>query len=100
RRGSSPTASDQEIHPVKRLVATLALSAVALAAAACGGSAAPTAAPTQSTSAAPSGAPGGSPTSVSLSAKDIKFSTAELDVKAGTALTIAFDNPDSAPHNV
>lgn len=89
---------------MKRLVATLALSAVALAAAACGGSSAPTAAPSGAPSVAPSGAPSGqpgsSPTSVSLSAKDIKFSTAELDVKAGSALTLTFDNPDVAPHNV
>jgi plastocyanin len=87
---------------VKRLVATLALSAVALAAAACGGSSAPTAAPSVAPSVAPSGQPGVSAGSsaVSISAKDIKFSTGELDVAANSALTISFDNPDSAPHNI
>ena len=85
---------------MKRLVATLALSAVALAAAACGGSSAPTAAPSVAPSVAPSGQPGVSPAAVSISAKDITFSTGELDVAANTALTISFDNPDSAPHNI
>ena len=74
---------------MKRLVATLGLLVVAAVAAACSSTAA---AP-----AAPSGPVADGPTIV---AKDMKFQTASVEVKAGTNVTIHFDNQDSAPHNV
>ena len=74
---------------MKRLVATLGLLVVAAVAAACSSTAAPPA--------APSGPVADGPTIV---AKDMKFQTASVEVKAGTNVTIHFDNQDSAPHNV
>jgi plastocyanin len=74
---------------MKRLVLTLALVAVAAISAACSTVAAE---PTPSGPIDPNG-----PTIV---AKDMKFQTASVDVKAGENVTIHFDNQDSAPHNV
>jgi len=74
---------------MKRLVATLGLVVVAALAAAC-----------SSTTAAqplPSGPVADGPTIV---ARDMKFQTASVEVKAGTNVTVHFDNQDSAPHNV
>ncbi|HEY8438847.1 MAG TPA: cupredoxin domain-containing protein [Candidatus Limnocylindrales bacterium] len=73
---------------MKRVVATLGLVIVAAVAAAC-----------SSTSAAPipSGPVTDGPTIV---AKDMKFQTSSVEVKAGSNVTIHFDNQDSAPHNV
>jgi len=77
---------------VKRLVATLALSAVALVAAACSsGGSAP----------APVPSPSGDPqTAATIKATSMKFDTAVLDFKAGTPISLTFDNPDAVPHNV
>jgi plastocyanin len=74
---------------MKRVVATLGLVIVAAVAAACSSSAA---AP-----AAPSGPVADGPTIV---AKDMKFQTSSVEVKAGSNVTIHFDNQDSAPHNL
>jgi plastocyanin len=74
---------------MKRLVATLGLLIVAAVAAACSSSAA---AP-----AAPSGPVADGPTIV---AKDMKFQTSSVEVKAGSNVTIHFDNQDTVPHNV
>ena len=77
---------------MKRLVATLALSAVALVAAACSsGGAAPT----------PAATPSGDPSAaLTVTASSLKFDTAVLDLKATTPVTLTFDNPDSVPHNI
>jgi plastocyanin len=74
---------------MKRLVATLGLVVVAAVAAACSSSS-----PAQ---AAPSGPVADGPTIV---AKDMKFQTTSVEVKADTNVTVHFDNQDSAPHNV
>jgi len=73
---------------MKRLIATIGLVIVAAVAAAC-----------STTAAAPvaSGPVADGPTIV---AKDLKFQTTAVEVKAGTNLTVHFDNEDSAPHNV
>ena len=77
---------------MKRLTLTLGLLALAATLAACSGAASP------STPAAPAGSPSGD--SVSVVAKDIKFTTPTVSAKAGAPFTIAFDNQDSAPHNI
>ena len=74
---------------MKRLVVTLALVAVAAVSAACAASAP---APSVTGSVDPNG-----PTIV---AKDMKFQTTSVDVKANENFTLHFDNQDSAPHNV
>jgi plastocyanin len=74
---------------MKRLVLTLALVAVAAASAACAASAP---APSVSGPVDPNG-----PTIV---AKDMKFQTSPVEVKAGENVTVHFDNQDSAPHNL
>ena len=74
---------------MKRLFATIALVAVAATAAACS--------TTDAAQPVPSGPVADGPTIV---AKDLKFQTANVEVKAGTNLTLHFDNEDSAPHNV
>jgi plastocyanin len=45
----------------------------------------------------PSGPAADGPTIV---AKDLKFQTTSVEVKAGSNVTIHFDNQDAAPHNV
>jgi plastocyanin len=77
---------------VKHVTAALALAAIVLAAAACSsGGAAP----------ASSGPPASvDPNAIQISAKDLKFSTTQLDAPAGKAFSIAFDNQEGAPHNV
>jgi len=75
---------------MKRLVATLGLVIVAAVGAACS----PTAAAQPS---APTGPASDGPTIV---AKDMKFQTTTVEVKAGENLNLHFDNQDSAPHNV
>lgn len=78
---------------MKRLIATLALATVALAAAAC-----------SSTNAGePSGAASpvpADPNAPVVVAKDLRFTAAEVDVPAGTAFQLTFENQESAPHNV
>lgn len=75
---------------MKRLVATFALVALAAISAACSSSGA-------STPPVPSGPAADGPTIV---AKDLKFQSSSIEVKAGSNVTIHFDNEDSAPHNV
>jgi len=75
---------------MKRLVATFALVAVAAISAACSSSGA-------STPPVPSGPVADGPTIV---AKDLKFQSSSIEVKAGSNVTIHFDNEDSAPHNL
>jgi plastocyanin len=74
---------------MKRVIATLGLVVVAAIAAACS--------TTQAAQPVPSGPVADGPTIV---ARDMKFQTASVEVKAGTNLTLHFDNQDSAPHNV
>jgi plastocyanin len=74
---------------MKRLFLALGLVVIAAMSAACA-SAAP--APSVSGPVDPNG-----PTVV---AKDMKFQTGQVEVKAGQNLTLHFDNQDSAPHNV
>lgn len=77
---------------MKHVAATLGLVAIVLVAAACSsGAAAPT----------PPGPPASvDPNAIQISAKDLKFSTAQLNAPADKAFTIAFDNQEGAPHNV
>ena len=77
---------------MKKLVAALGLVAVVLVLGACSsGAAAP----------ASSGPPQSvDPNAIQISAKDLKFSTAQLDAPADKPFSIAFDNQESAPHNV
>ena len=82
---------------MKRLVLGLGLVALAVLSAACsGGSGASASAPAASAPAA--SAPAGD--AITLSAKDLKFSTASLTAPADEAFQIVFDNQESAPHNV
>jgi plastocyanin len=76
---------------MKRLIATLALATVALAAAACG-----------STSAAPPASPAApaDPNAPAISADQLKFDQAAVTVPAGKAFQLTFTNKESAPHNV
>jgi plastocyanin len=76
---------------VKRLIATLALATVALAAAACGS----TSAADPSVPAAPA-----DPNAPAISANALKFDRAEVTVPAGKAFQLTFTNQESAPHNV
>ena len=78
---------------MKRLTLTLGLLALAATLAACSGASANPAAP-----AAPTGSPSGD--AVSVVAKDVKFTTPAVSAPAGKPFTIAFDNQDSAPHNI
>ena len=74
---------------MKRLVLTTALVVLAAISAAC-------------SSAAPQPSPSGpvDPNGPTIVAKDMKFQTPSVDVKAGSNFTIHFDNQDSAPHNL
>ena len=74
---------------MKRILLALGLVALAAISAACSNAAAKPP--------APSGPAVDGPTIV---AKDMKFQVASIDVKAGTNVTVHFDNEDSAPHNV
>jgi plastocyanin len=75
---------------MKRLVSTFGLLVLALVLGACSGADA----------AAPGVVASADPNTVHISAKDLKFSTSELSAPAGKAFSIAFDNQESAPHNV
>jgi plastocyanin len=81
---------------MKRLTLTLGLLALAAVLAACSGA---SAAPTTETP-APAGSPLPAGGTVTVAAKDIKFTTTSVAVTAGSAFTIAFDNQDGAPHNI
>jgi len=74
---------------MKRLFLALGLVVIAAMSAACASSAP---VPSVSGPVDPNG-----PTVV---AKDMKFQTGQVEVKAGQNLTLHFDNQDSAPHNV
>jgi plastocyanin len=78
---------------MKRLTLTLGLLALAAVLAACSGA-----------TAAPEGASqppaGGTGDTVSIVAKDIKFTTTDVSIKAGAPTQIDFDNQEGAPHNV
>jgi len=78
---------------VKRLTFTIGPIVLAAALAACsGGSAAADGSPV------PAGHPSGA--TVTVVAKDLKFTTPAVRAKAGNPFTIAFDNQDGAPHNI
>ena len=79
---------------MKRLTLTFGLLALAAVLAACSGA---SAAPGEQPS-APAGNPSGA--TVAVVAKDIKFVTPAVAVKAGAAFAIDFDNQDGAPHNI
>jgi plastocyanin len=73
---------------VKRVVATLAFAGLALVAAACG-------------AAGPSTPPASvDPNAIQISANGLKFDKTELSAPADKPFQIAFDNKESAPHNV
>jgi plastocyanin len=74
---------------MKRILLALGLFAIAAVGAACSTAAAQ---PLPSGPVDPNG-----PTIV---AKDLKFDPGTVEVKAGTNVTLHFDNQDSAPHNV
>jgi plastocyanin len=75
---------------MKRLVSALALVVLAAFLAACSG-----------TSAAPgTPAPSADPDALTISSKDLTFSTDKLAAPAGEAFQIVYDNQESAPHNV
>ena len=77
---------------MKHVATTLGLAAIVLVLAACSSGA---------TGAVPSGPPGSvDPNAIQISAKDLKFSTAQLNAPADKAFTIVFDNQEAAPHNV
>jgi plastocyanin len=77
---------------VKRLIATLALATVALAAAAC--------APSNATTGTPAPTAAVDPSSPVVIAKDMKFQTPNVTAPAGKAFAMTFENQDSQPHNV
>ena len=75
---------------MKRLALPFAIAAVALAIAACSSA---------------GGSPSGPPVSVdpdapSVVAKNLLFDKAEIDVPAGKAFQLAFNNDEAVPHNV
>jgi plastocyanin len=78
---------------VKRLTISLGLVVLAAVLAACSGTSA-----VANGSAVPAGNP--SDDTVTVVAKDLKFTTPAVSAKAGSPFTIAFDNQDGAPHNV
>jgi plastocyanin len=76
---------------VKRATALLGLVALVVVLAACSSGA----------SAAPSGpAASVDPNALQISAKDLKFSTSQLNAPADKAFSLVFDNQEGAPHNV
>jgi plastocyanin len=77
---------------VKHVATTLGLAAIVLVMAACSSGA---------TAAVPSGLPASvDPNAIQISAKDLKFSTAQLNAPADKAFGIVFDNQEGVPHNV
>jgi plastocyanin len=99
RPGVIPAARhpDKESDPMKRLVLGLGLVALAVVTVACsGGSGASASAPAASAPAA--SAPAGD--TITVIAKDLKFSTASITAPADEAFQIILDNQESAPHNI
>ena len=78
---------------MKRLTLTFGLLALAAVLAACSGASAQAEQPSPS-----AGSPSGA--TVAVAARDLKFMTPAVAVKAGTAFAIDFDNQDGAPHNI
>ena len=78
---------------MKRLTLTLGPFVLAAVLAACSGT---------STAANGSPVPAGSPSgdTVTVVAKDLKFTTPAVSAKVGSPFIIAFDNQDGAPHNI
>ena len=74
---------------MKRILLALGLVALAAISAAC-----------SSTTAKPSAPSGPSVDGPTIVAKDLKFQSTSVEVKAGQNVTIHFDNQDTAPHNV
>jgi len=74
---------------MKRILLALGLVTLAALSAACSTAAAKPPAPSDPAVDGPT-----------IVAKDLKFQTASVEVKAGSNVTIHFDNQDSAPHNV
>jgi plastocyanin len=83
-----------------RTVQAIALIAVAVLAVACGGGGATSAPATAAPSTGPSGSATPDGSVLSISAKDTAYSVTTLTAKADTPFQIAFDNQDSAPHNI
>ena len=75
---------------MKRILLALGLAAFSAISVACSGTSA-------AKPPAPSGPAADGPTIV---AKDLKFQTASVEVKAGSNVTLHLDNEDSAPHNI
>jgi plastocyanin len=75
---------------MKRILLALGLVALAVLAAAC----------SSTSAAAPSVSGPVDPNGPTIVAKDMKFQQTSVEVKAGSAFTLHFDNQDSAPHNV
>ena len=75
---------------MKRLTLILGLGALAAVLAACSGSSGGTAAPAGSVD----------PNAIVVTAKDLKFNPTEVSAPADTPFQIAFDNQESAPHNI
>jgi plastocyanin len=82
---------------MRRLILATGLIAVAALAAACSST---SAAPATPTAPVATSVPGPAGASVSIVAKDIKFTTPDVTVAAGQPVIIEFDNQDGAPHNV
>jgi len=78
---------------MKRLTLTLGLLALAAMLAACSGTSAAPASGDPAT-----GAPSGN--AVTVTAKDLAFTQAQVTVPADEAFDLVFDNQDGAPHNV
>lgn len=75
---------------MKRLATGLGIAILAAVVAACSASAS-----------GPSTTPASQdPNAIQIAAKDLKFSTAQLNAPADKPFTIVFDNQEGAPHNV
>jgi plastocyanin len=77
---------------MRRLILPLAGLVLAVATAACSGSSGAPAASGPAASA--------DPNAPSIVARDLRFEQSTVDVPAGSAFTLVFDNRDGAPHNV
>lgn len=82
-----------------RLILATGLIAVAALVGACSGAAA---APSTSDTPGPASTsvPGPTGNTVEIVASDMRFTTTDVVVAAGSPVTIEFDNRDGAPHNV
>ena len=77
---------------MNRLILTLGPVVLAAVLSACSGTSA-----ALNASPVPAGSPGNT---VTVVAKDLKFTTPAVSAKVGSPFTIAFDNQDGAPHNI